>query len=31
MSGQVNRGTGSCDQRIKWAAAGLGMWELAPS
>jgi hypothetical protein len=27
----VNRGTGSCDQRIKWAAAGLGMWELAPS
>ena len=25
MSGQVNRGTGSCDQRIKWGDCGVGM------
>jgi hypothetical protein len=29
MSGQVNRGIGSCDQRIKWATAVLGCEELA--
>jgi hypothetical protein len=31
MSGQVNRGTASCDQRTKWATAVLGCGELAPA
>jgi hypothetical protein len=31
MSGQVKRGIGSCDQRIKWATAELGCGELAPA
>jgi hypothetical protein len=30
MSGQVNRGTGSCDQQNKWATAVFGHPEFAP-